>query len=609
MKQTSYTKQLHAALLLMAVSAAAVVSSCSTSAGEVEEPTSAVASVELALSVSTNAQTTRMAPDTIQQSATFRGIQDWTLIPFPDQGTITLFSTPLTGRIENLSRVNGTNNYLDDQAYDLDVGTSSFLCYGRAVPGDDGTKFDHGSTVVSYGNYAPRGITFSPERICTQAEAQTAVAPLLTYLNNIANAKVTIESTDHYWRDETENDLSNLFQSLINYNQIMAGSSASIKCLVTALYNTVLGMSPDASGNTQQKIAQEILTQITNGLTGGTDYSGGTDKTTDPIVINSLGTGRDDFPASVNLPDGAIAIKWNSTSNQFELQSSATSISPIGSLAQFVYPAELWYYANSTIKTSTTSQATRYTVNDWNVNTGNVLSYYETDDATIDLNTRSVAVKQPLNYGVGSIKAYMWAAGSSLPDADGNPVHMQTLSGDEEVPFIDNFTLTAVFLGGQYPQRFDFHPVDNRAGMTEGITYDKSIGSSMLKFSADINDGPEEGYRDYFYSLALQTPENEDVKIIFEFLYRGEEKFLGHDGYIFPGMKFYLVGEISHTNENPYVVEQDKQAELKVRISSLANAYNVIPDLTTITEVLNVVTIGVKDWSPQGGMERGVYNW
>lgn len=604
MKHTRYTKQLHAALLLMAVSLAAVVSSCSTSADEVENPSSAVASVELALSVSTRTQTTRMAPDTIQQSANFRGIQDWTLIPFPDKGIITISSTPLTGRIENLSRVSTTNNYLDDQAYDLDVGTSSFLCYGRATLGN-GTKFQHGSTVVNYGNYAPRGITFSPEHICTQADAQTAISPLLTYLNNIANAKVN-DGTDHYWRDETENDLSNLFQSLINYNQIMAGSSASIKCLVTALYNTVLGLSHNPSGNQQEQIAQKILDQIT---TDGVIYTGGTDKTTDPIVINSLGTGRDDFPASVNLPDGAIAIRWNSISNRFELQSSSTSISPIGSLAQFVYPAELWYYANSTIKTSTSSQATRYTVNDWNVNTGNVLSYYENDNATIDLNTRSVAVKQPLNYGVGSIKAYMWAAGSSLPDADGNPVHMQTLSGDEEVPFIDNFTLTAVFLGGQYPQRFDFHPVDNRAGMTEGITYDKSIGSSMLKFSADINDGPEEGYRDYFYSLALQTPENEDVKIIFEFLYRGEEKFLGHDGYIFPGMKFYLVGEISHTNENPYVVEQDKQAELKVKISSLANAYNVIPDLTTITEVLNVVTIGVKDWSPQGEIQQGVYNW
>ena len=599
MKHTRYTKQLHAALLLMAVSLAAVVSSCSTSADEVENPSSAVASVELALSVSTRTQTTRMAPDTIQQSANFRGIQDWTLIPFPDKGIITISSTPLTGRIENLSRVSTTNNYFDDQAYDLDVGTSSFLCYGRATLGN-GTKFQHGSTVVNYGNYAPRGITFSPEHICTQADAQTAISPLLTYLNNIANAKVN-DGTDHYWRDETENDLSNLFQSLINYNQIMAGSSASIKCLVTALYNTVLGMSPDASGNTQQKIAQEILTQITNGLTEGTDYTGGTDKTTDPIVINSLGTGRDDFPASVNLPDGAIAIKWNSTSNQFELQSSATSISPIGSLAQFVYPAELWYYANSTIKTSTTSQASHYNVNNWSENAGNVLSYYETDDATIDLNTRSVAIKNPLNYGVGSVKAYMWATAYHLPDANNDLVPLYQTESDY------NFTLTAVLLGGQYPQRFDFQPVDNRTGMSEGITYDKAITASPLKFDADGTDGPDNP--DYFYTMALQTIENEDVKIIFEFEYSGAEKFMGHDGYIFPGMKFYLVGEISHTNENPIVVEQDKQAELKVKISSLANAYNVIPDLTTITEVLNVVTIGVKNWSSQGEIQQGVYNW
>ena len=565
-------------------------------------------SAELALNVSPHTNTTRMSADTIQQaSSRFRGIQDWTVIPFAD-ATIDHYSTPLTGNIANLSRVQTTYNYLDDEAYDLQVGTSSFLCYGRAIVGD-GTKFDHGSTVPYYDNYIPHNITFSPDPISPQAtvtaEVISASEPLRTYLNNIANAKVTISGTDYYWRNSTEDHLSRLYQSFVNNSQVMAGSSASIRCLVNSLYNTLASVDFTSSSQDVQDLQTEILDKIKDGVT----FTGGTDLGSSlvPISITSLGNNRENFPANKNLPDGAAAIKWNSTNNQFELQTTTSVSVLISSLTQFVYPAELWYYTKSRIKTSASLHSNTYT-NSWST----VLSSYEYDNATVDLNTRSVAIKEPLNYGVGSIKAYLWATDPQLLDKESTQIPLQHVinAGQANEETVDNFTLTAVLLGGQYPQHYNFKPVTPADGQSEGITYDKTVGNVKLKYcAADPNDGPDEANREYFYTLSHQTLDDELVHIILEFEYNGEEKFMGHDGYIFPGMKFYLIGEIEPPTNTP-VAEQDKQAKIGIRISSLAYAFNVIPDLSTITAVIKVVTLGVSDWKQAGVTDQhGLYNW
>ena len=63
----------------------------------------------------------------------------------------------------------------------------------------------------------------------------------------------------------------------------------------------------------------------------------------------------DGYPASIKLPDGAAVVQWNSTQEKFNPVLQTTTQANINSLNRFVYPAPLWYYANSRIKTSTCS--------------------------------------------------------------------------------------------------------------------------------------------------------------------------------------------------------------------------------------------------------------
>ena len=88
-------------------------------------------------------------------------------------------------------------------------------------------------------------------------------------------------------------------------------------------------------------------------------------------------------------------------------------------------------------------------------------------------------------------------------------------------------------------------------------------------------------------TLVLQSYDKKNVKIILEFENRSGKKFMGHDGIVYPGTKFYLIGEVNPvtaetdlTDENKdRVFTQDYITTFMVRVNSFENAYNVMPDL------------------------------
>lgn len=610
-----YTNRLLAMLSLTA-SLAIVVSSCNTSDVEVEKPSTGKVTVDLALNVSTQQSTTRLSTGTTQQEASsFRGMQDWTLIPFaaatPD--------TPLPGVITTPSfdnyKVGDTYNYLDRNVVDAVIGTSAYLCYGKAVRADGTDNFDNGSTVASFdatsysGGYAPNTITFTPEQICRSEAfaADTKGIALLTYLNGIAQASVTEGGTTYTWYQLSSTDdtgLFRIFQSFTNYDdtqapgehRLFAGSSVSIKALATNVYNAVAGLS--YTDGWKAALKTEILSKITDGLTSGTDYT--IVGTSGEITINSLGTARDGFPASVKLPDGAAAILWNNNAFIYTT-SNAIPYDAITDYTRLVYPAELWYYTNSPIKTSKTSQASFYNNNNpWNT----VLDQY-TDGSAVTLDTRSIAIVNPLQYGVGCIEGLVQAKENSLLDANGIPI---SLTRTEDGTTLYNFPLTAVLFDKQYSQQFDFTPVSG----TQYILYDPRVGSGVgaINLKKGSTTAAEAPAADKFYTLSLQTPDNSPVHIILEFQNNSGEPFYGENGIVAPGMRFYLIGTVTvPTGELHSVVTQDYRTQLTINVESLQHAYNIIPDLNTAKNVLNVVDIGIRQWKQGSTSPKNVYNW
>ena len=373
---------------------------------------------------------------------------------------------------------------------------------------------------------------------------------IATYLNNIANASYSegeaIKTWSSYSQAEAEkfqpltplqSFLRSVFREFVNDGHPIAASSESVAGRVAWLQAKLDEINP-TEGSDEYKIKAAILTAI---------------DATHP-------TG---YPASISLPDGAAVVKWNYTDKVFEPQvQTNTDVNNINSLNRFVYPPELYYYANSRIKTSKESRKEDYANNAWD----DVLASYDAGYGEMDISIKSVAVIDPLSYAVGCLQVGLNVQ-STLADAAGKTITL----GDASFP------LTAILISSQFAQSYDFTP----KGVDECIIYDKviegeiSMGSSKTATPADNK---------YTNTLVLQTKDGAPVRFAMEFTNNSGVNFQGINGTVFNGTKFYLVGQI-HV---PTV--QDKDYEKRVftknhitkgviNISSLKEAYTYLPDL------------------------------
>ena len=537
--------------------------------------------ISLAMNVSTNRASTRMTATLTQQESNFRGIQDQRLFPFgagalvDDQ--IASDKKPLSTYITNLNKYNeeaDNLHYFDDRSVKVPNGTVAFLCYCRASV-NSASKFEAGSLItniiredaedeLAWPTSSTSDIQFEPEKIYTEVENNTVVVPqnattIADYLNGIANAYPEGEGTktwSSYSQAEAEkfqpltplqSFLRSVFREFVNDGHPIAASSESVAGRVAWLQAKLDEINP-TEGSDEYKIKAAILTAI---------------DATHP-------TG---YPASISLPDGAAVVKWNYTDKVFEPQvQTNTDVNNINSLNRFVYPPELYYYANSRIKTSKESRKEDYANNAWD----DVLASYDAGYGEMDISIKSVAVIDPLSYAVGCLQVGLNVQ-STLADAAGKTITLN----DGKTEGDASFPLTAVLISGQYAQGYDFTPKND---VNEHIIYDPTIEGN-ISMGGSIVSTPTTPTQ-YTNTLVLQTKDNEKVRFALEFTNNSGEDFEGINGKVFDGTKFYLVGMI----EVPAAVDQDKDFKKRVftknhitqgvvRISSLKEAYTYLPDL------------------------------
>ena len=134
-------------------------------------------------------------------------------------------------------------------------------------------------------------------------------------------------------------------------------------------------------------------------------------------------------------------------------------------------------------------------------------------------------------------------------------------------------------------------------------------------YDSHVKTKKTKGGNDYYYlsntdaegctnTLVLQSYEKNNVKIVLEFENRSGKKFMGHDGIVYPGTKFYLIGAVNPmypTNADNKTVEnvnrvftQDYTTTFDVTIENFKNAYNVMPDLLAPRMEIGVK---VENWS------------
>ena len=520
--------------------------------------------VDLALSVSTTSgnsgATTRMAADIVQASGNYRGIQDLKVYALNSEDT-------QLGYYNNLASVSGTRHYYTNQI-DLSIGTDHFLCYAKAVPGEDAKAYENGSITPHFVSTDYTQNTFEPVQITvsSNSEVQAAITAgyaeataMATYLTEIANASNHVDWTG-----------SSLYTSFISKGNYIAGSSANLKALVTKL-KVDLSITPTEEKN-------KVIAKI-----------GDEDNINGKLYISNP------YPAVIGIPDGAAAVKWDESQNKFVAVTEFNSGTPLSNHTRFIYPPELYYYINSPIKTATTSLETEYSNATWS----NVLENYTSDDATVSSSTRSVAVKKALDYAVGCLEVYIMANAAKLVDNADVDVDVST----------HNFTLTGIILGGQYMQDYQFTPiqVQTPSNTDEKIIYDKDVPTG-IQLTTSWTETP-------VYTLAFQSKNEKPVDIVLEFMNNGTA-FTGEGGIVHKDTKFYLVGQIwpepEKSSQGDYftrVFTKDYRTKVNLNIQSLKHAYNVIPDLKTATYSIKVDNVAITPWSDGGSQNHELYNW
>lgn len=646
---------LYAMMSAVALTGAVSFSACSSSDEVVDNPdynpVDNTVKTQFALSLSRNVSNpTRQTEGIVQMANTpvgespvrtdFRGITNISLIPFgsepgasstalgPVIGPLTMNKVSTTPTSSESSYNNTTNNAVVYTNIIVPTTTSHFLFYGQATEASNSTKFQNGALTVAglYGSTAgtydfvtPNSITFTPVGIYNDLkdsdqdfDDKEEVGENLINLLNSLLTDVDGETTPKTWGQYTSSDNSLLKDLHDAYIQLTTASSKSVAAMLVDLYTSLEGLASTADGTKGKKMAVALRKTIKE------DGFGDEAVEEDNFVYPG-------YPGNIGMPDGAARLSYSNESGEsFALAQSNSGNYPtylsdpddpnsvvnyisVTSYTDYVYPANLQYFVKSDIVTSTVKQSDNFaSKSNW---TGCTDLY--TNGTSVTSTTKSVALKNEIQYGVGNLNIIVNAL-----DENNNKTYYdrngEVIDLTEDTPF----ALTGILVGSQGPVNYQFVPASQGA-MT---IYDNVINSANLSKTVAANN----------YTLGLQTMDATGdgtigvVNIALELQNNTGKDFMGKDGLIPAGGKFYLAGTLNpkdntgddhtaSTVENVLsVFKQDYITKVRITIKEgtlsasgdsaeggFADATNGVPDLRTPqTEVCFSV-----DLTWKGGLE------
>lgn len=513
--------------------------------------------VDLALSVSATKGNTRMASTDV--NPTSLDIDGLSVLPFivpSDQDSIRSTDTPAMDEVTGFATQG--KHYLSNNQQ-LNIGINAFLCYAEAKHADP-------YSVTSYGSLNTTGSGLDSKFSLTPITPPSASTVIVNYMNSIADAGG--------WKNQSGNAAATEFNNFINLKnatpQGLAGSSKNIIAYVNEWY-TKAGYI-ESIGSTIQAAIQNTTDYVTvadGKVTGFKDFS-------------------TDYPGT--FPDGSAVLLWNSTTSKFAYET----------FPDYAYPAERYFYANSRIVTSNASQSTHY-VNEWPA----VVSNY-TDGDVVASTTRSVAIKNPLRYGVAGMEIHIKASSGTIGDYVSNAITLGATT----------FPLTAVIVGSQVEQNCFFEPANpTDQNEPELLIYDTNVkvDKTSGKDYVCLGETNSETFSAPVYTLGLQTKDDVSLKVVLEFENNSGAAFTSENGVIHPGTKFYMLASVvpPGTGEvGKRVMTRGHMTVVNLTINSLKTAYNALPDLSSDKlRLFDVVTAGIRNWQLGDIGEHEVYNW
>ena len=522
---------------------------------------------------------TRMSDGVAQSNGTisqFRGMDNISLIPFdavPAAGSTKIADILRLSAISSLSSP-GNINYKVYADQPVTIGTKHFLVYAKAIDNSAETSISSMDDKFTYGFLKATGLTnstfnstddisFSLEQINTNTERQAGNAVgknIVTLLNSLANTTVSsVDAPHNAWSTTTEINMAQLYT---NFTQISIGSSSSLAVILSRLYASLGHIQ---STSPARKLADALKDKIMDACTAEP-------VTGQPASLKSTYSG---YPANIGLPDGAARLQWGvNGSNSFSDITANYGNGNMIDITKYAYPAALWYYVSSPIKAADAKKSSSYEgAGNW---TGVINSVYSGADDVVSAATQSVALVEPIQYGVGRIETSIKMGNGPFYDRNGDII--ETGNG---------FTLTGLLIGGQSSVGYDF-----TVNGTEGLTiYDREVVDGIV-IKPSTNSSPNIAGANQ--TLALETSADQKIYMALE-LVNGGEDFQGADGIIPAGGVFYLTAELDPKSSTKYaegtldkIVIQDHVTSVIVNIKNgdstgggggLGDATNGLPDL------------------------------
>lgn len=527
---------------------------------------------------------TRMTDEMTQQSGKpFRGISDIVLLTFN--------GNPSTdGNTEATSIIDiGTdgNAYAQDKHsklyrdIEIPVGTNHMLFYGRATKKSDATDFQAGKITDKGDKKTEKTLAnisheLTPINSRANFTTDTDAGKIIDALNAIANAKVQ-NGEDYTWATTetetprptwlTENEKKFLAARYKEFISLKAGSRTSVVEFIKNLKTALVGETGEPAIPAERKLTKEIYKQCETALNDIQDIN---------------------FPGKYNLPDGVATLTWISGESRFAYNAPETELFGTGNSIKYnkiCYPAELSYFVNTTTMVSDKDMSNLNdfpAYNDWTNPTGANWTGKNFDEKAVENSTRTVGLKDPVQYSVAVLKSTVRCKEATLED---NAKEAGGFKANQSITVNDNsFPVTGILIGGQ-PASVDWKYEPTSSETFENTIYDNAMNGSMYaKYASEV---PTVGNYTLVFDNKKTGAEN-SVYVTIELENKSGQAFYGKDGIIQKDTKFYLVGTLNPNKEGlskpagvNRVFVQDYVTTANFKIKDLKSAYNCIPDLRT----------------------------
>lgn len=516
---------------------------------------------------------TRMSGDNSQANKNFLGMEDIRMFSFKGEPTASSTSTAtftLANIAPGISETASSKIYSD---VSVPVGTTHFLFYAHAPQGTtDAKKFELGVLNLTNPETDATATNDISATLATVKKNDTdSPTALLQILNGVAGV--------NGWA--TAGADTKLGKLYTQYIKAKAGSANSIRFTLQSLYNSLSGVI-SAADDAQKTVAENIRKEIDKSFTPTTGTDGYV------TLAYKEGSAYSTYPNNINLPDGAVQLTYAEATKTFSYAISSTLGALTLNASNVCFPASIYYFQSSDLaataveldasKWPTSTTAWTGTAAPWLKDANSLADGWTSD---VKATTRSIAMRQNINYGVANLATTVKCGEASLPDNTGLTVtDPSEFPGTVAVP-TEGFPVTGLLIGGQ-PTKvgFNFQPTSDAKYVQ--TVYDKNLTDifAMNGVASTPN-----------YTIVLPNDkgrgvaDQNKVNVAIELTNNSGVAFRGADGIIPAGGKFYLVGQLNPDAKtiegvtNPAVFMSDYKTTMNLTITSLKNAYNTIPDL------------------------------